>query len=100
MKCIAMAIAMGLSASVAHAEPMTLAEFRARPETAQIYMVLGATQLTDKLGIVCSSAGVTIAEWRAALNHRKFPLTQPWVEVLLQLMDERGCKGAPVKADT
>ena len=101
MKRIVMAVAMVLCVNAAHAnEPMTLAEFRARTEQAQIYMVVGATALTDKLGIVCPPNGVAIGEWRAALRFRDFPVTQSWVEVLLQLMDERGCISRVAPGDT
>ena len=78
---------------------MTIADFRARDEARQTYMVLGAIALTDKLEIVCPQA-IPVAEFRAALVHRVLDLARPWIEVLLELMDERGCKGEQKRGDT
>ena len=81
------------------AETMTVQAFRARSELAQDYMVLGFVALTGKLQIVCPQP-ISVAEWRAALQYRPVDVQRPWVDVLLELMDERGCAGAPVNADT
>ena len=80
------------------ADTMTIKDFRARNEQAQTYMVLGFIALTAKLEIVCPQQ-VSVGEWRAALQYRPVSEQRPWVDVLLELMDERGCKGETVKAD-
>jgi hypothetical protein len=77
---------------------MTIKEFRARPEAAQTFMVLGAVALTSALDVKCPNV-VTVAEWRAALAHRPLDETRSWVEVLMELMDERGCVGQKAKGD-
>jgi hypothetical protein len=97
-----LALASALVATPATAQnagSMTISDFRQRDESRQTYMVLGAIALTDKLDIVCPVM-VTVAEWRAALVHRQFDVTRPWIDVLLELMDERGCAGKVQKADT
>lgn len=99
---VALAIASALvSAPVGaqDASTMTLADFRTRNEQTQVYMVLGALALMGKLGVVCPQA-IAVGEWRAALRYRDVPIAQPWIDVLVELMDERGCASAPVKADT
>jgi hypothetical protein len=77
---------------------MTIKEFRLRPEQAQVYMVLGAAALTSKLGVSCPQP-IAVGEWRAALVHRTLDVTRSWVEVLMELMDERGCAGQKAKGD-
>ena len=96
---LASALALPVESFGATAGEMTMAEWRLHNEAAQLHMLLGAIALTDKLDIVCPQP-VTMAEWRAALQHRELPSAQPWIDALLQLMDERGCVGKPVKADT
>ena len=76
---------------------MTITEFRARPQQARVYMVLGAIALTDAMELTCPQA-VTVGEWEAALSHRELPGERAWVLALLELMDERGCKGSDVAA--
>ena len=102
MKRIVMvAVVVALMVAPAHAQDahtMTIAEFRARTEQAQVYMVLGAIALTGKLGIVCAQ-GVPVGEWRAALVHRTHAPAQPWIDVLIELMDERGCRVQTSKGD-
>ncbi len=83
----------------ASAGTMTIRDFRLRAETNQVSMVFGAIALTDRLEIVCP-VQITVGEWRAALAHREWDLDRPWVDVLLQLMDERGCAVEQKKADT
>ncbi len=98
---VAMVLTLALSAEGAwaqSADTMTVKDFRSRPEQAQVYMVLGAIALTSELDIVCP-AEVTVGEWRAALVHRQLDVTRTWIRVLLELMDERGCKGQQVKGD-
>lgn len=100
-------VALGLSTlltvqtagAASSADTMTIADFRGRNEQAQVYMVLGAIALTSRLDIVCPTQ-VTVGEWRAALAHRELDVTRSWIDVLLELMDERGCRGEQQKADT
>lgn len=100
MKRIVMIVALVLSASVAHAgtAQMTLAEFRQRNDAAQSYMIVGVIQLTNKLQIACAHE-VTVGEYKAALKFRDVPTTQPWIDVLMELMDERGCRVQTAKGD-
>jgi hypothetical protein len=90
---------VAVPASAQNAGSMTISEFRQRDEARQTYMVLGAIALTDKLDIMCPVM-VTVAEWRAALVHRQFDVSRLWIDALLELMDERGCRGEEKKADT
>ena len=95
-------LTLALASSPAWAQSageMTIKDFRLRNELSRASMVLGAIALTDKLGIVCPRA-IPVGEWHAALVHRQLDETRPWVEVLLELMDERGCKGEQTKGDT
>ena len=96
---LALASVLVQPASAQDAGQMTLKDFRQRTEQVQTYMVLGAIALTSTLGIACPQA-IPVGEWRAALAWRTADVQKPWIEILLELMDERGCKGAPVKADT
>ena len=101
MAALAMASVL-LTTSGALAAPagdMTIKDFRLRAETNQISMVFGAIALTDRLHIICPVT-ITVGEWRAALAYRNVDVAKPWIDVLLELMDERGCKGETAKADT
>ena len=102
MQMAALAMASALlytgQAAAQSADTMTIKDFRLRNEQAQTYMVLGFIALTGKLAIVCPQQ-VSVGEWRAALAYRNVDAAKPWVDVLLELMDERGCKGETVKAD-
>ena len=93
MKCMTI-IALMLAANA----QMTLAEFRLRNDTAQAYMIVGVIQLTNKLQIACAHE-VTVGEYKAALKHRQLDVTQPWIDALIELMDERGCKVQTAKGD-
>ena len=78
---------------------MTLAEFRARDESAQVYMVIGATQMTIHAGVKCREAR-TVGELKAALKFRQLDLSKPWIEHLTVMMKDNQCEVEQEKGDT
>ena len=69
---------------------MTVAKFRVHERQARIYMVLGAMNVTNSVDLNCP-VPVTVGELEAALMTRALPEDKPWVQAMVELMDERGC---------
>ena len=78
---------------------MTLAEFRARDESAQVYMVVGAQELLNYAGITCKNP-TTVGEDLAYLRRRNLDTTKPWIEHWDALLKVNGCKVEKEKGDT
>ena len=87
------------SATAGEAARMSLAEFRLRSDAARTYMVTGALALVGKLDVACPRA-IAVGEWTAGLMFAHVDPQQPWIDVFMDLLSERGCGSVPVQADT